>query len=367
MFLRMSNNKTVTSRIATSLNLCYYNTLQSNKNAGHSNACCTNKRTVAYSVAFVLVLSYCILSLYIDIPYWIPHGIQYHREHFKWSTALVGDFCTYSPLRQGLNDEANYKRVNLWSISQNNSDFEQTRSRVLLLSYPRSGNHLTRAMIECLLERATYGYEKETHHIYIERTVHDQAQAIKYANPENPYVRKIHQASAIPPALGEYDHIGLIYLIRDPIECILSENKYVPPFWKDYEYQFGHDFLNSPIFYNQWKHDDSKLLLFYEDYFNASTRFLNLKKLAGFFGEKRVPKQRLEFCIEHYDDVIGIGKDALQREATSDMNLHYYRDTYYGKKASAGNVHKWPRLRVAEDLYNNVFSRYDNLEACHTT
>ena len=347
---QIMNNKSIWSRVSTSLYLCYHNRGQYKENM------CQNKRSIGFVLLGILCIVYLYISYFmeIDVAYWINHSIKYHESHFKWSTSLNGEFCDNKPLME-------HKGRDLWKLSQNNVNFENTRSRVLLLSFPRSGNHLTRAMIECLLQTATYGYTKDTHTVYIPRKIEDQKIALQQATVKDPFIRKIHTPQAIPSEFMQYaeDGVGLIYLIRDPIECILSENKYVPYFWKDYEYQFGFNFLRSPEFFNQWNEDSSKLLLFYEDYYNQTTQHVNLKRLAEYFGEERVSKEQLEYCMDNYDDIIHIGLGALQRKSTSNKNLHFYRDKYFSKDQD-----NWPQLKVSEELYENIFYRYENIEPC---
>merc|ERR1712228_22120 len=314
--------KSISSRIYT---LIYQ---QCHKKHGHI--------TLKLTCLMVLIL-YCIASIWLDVPYWIGHGIVYHFDHFKWTSSLNGSYCD--------NEKWPWTNAYLQTLSSESRDFEQTRSRILLLSYPRSGNHLTKAMIECLLEKPTYGYAKE------KNNEKEQEVAIKNASTANPYIRKIHHPSHIfhIPHIYNYSQWGLIYLIRDPVECILSEFKYVPHFWKDYEHEFETHFLRLPTFYNEYGSDTSKLIIFYEDYFNGS-HAINLRKLAQFFGPNRVSNERLNYCIDHYHQITKSGLKSLDRGATSNANLHFYRSKYYGK-----NSKDWPEISVPSDLYQSIF------------
>eukprot|EP01083_Nonionella_stella_P211439 764528_1 len=235
-----------------------------------------------------------------------------------------------------------------------NYDKEKSACCVLLLSYPRSGNHLTKAMLECLLQQPTYGYTKEKH------DAKQQQIAIRNASIKHPYIRKIHTPGAISGLEGFGIHNlnkqwGLIYLIRNPFEAVISENKYVPYFWKHYEWQFEMNFMPVPMFYSHWTNADSKLIIFYEDYFNGN-HSINLWKLAEYFGEKRVSSERVDYCIEHYDEIINAGLKALDRGASSNRNLHYYRDNYFGSTDQF--------VKVPSDVYDAVLSRYENFESC---
>eukprot|EP01084_Bolivina_argentea_P113876 202859_1 len=121
-------------------------------------------------------------------------------------------------------------------------------------------------MLECLLQQQTYGYFKEKH------DAKEQEIALRDASIQQPYIRKIHTPGAVG-AFKRFDiqnikQWGLIYLVRDPFEAVISENKYVPYLWKDYEWQFEMDFMRNPMFYTQWNNDDSKVIIFNEDYYN---------------------------------------------------------------------------------------------------
>merc|ERR1712087_670054 len=219
-------------------------------------------------------------------------------------------------------------------------------SRVLLMSYPRSGNHLTQAMLQCLLQIETYGYTKEKNDGPAQKV------AILEADAQTPYIRKIHYLNSTPADFASYsgDHdLGLIYLIRDPAESILSENKYVPHFWKHYEYVFEHTFLELATFYEQWKSDSSKLVIFYEDYFNPQDPYLNLRKIADYFGEKRVSKEQLSECEARHDEVVHQGLSSLDRQQSSTQDLHFYKHSYYGEEPA------WPKMKVTSDLYALIF------------
>eukprot|EP01084_Bolivina_argentea_P229682 387598_1 len=72
-----------------------------------------------YITMGVLLLAYCIVSYFIDVPYWIVHGYYYHKQHFKWYSSLSGEYCSDHSL--AIEDW-------IYEISQNNTDFVQTRS-----------------------------------------------------------------------------------------------------------------------------------------------------------------------------------------------------------------------------------------------
>ena len=160
----------------------------------------------------------------------IARGIEAHRESFKWYTSLSnGNYCKSFTNETIKNYKHYYRQYN----TNNNESIEESRKRIILLSYPRSGNHLTRAILECLLNISTYGYQREHYSVYIERTIGAHT-AKQTAQRKRPYIRKYHSVNHIK----EMKHpFGLILLVRDPLESITSECKTRPYFWKDYEHQ----------------------------------------------------------------------------------------------------------------------------------
>ena len=133
----------------------------------------------------------------------------------------------------------------------------------ILLSYPRSGNHLVRFFIELLTEIPTYGCigsnmdieiykNKFSENIPFNITNFDKKDCyIKYHNPSS---ENIHTNN-------------LILIIRNPKEVLLRHNNYKLNI-SDYEIYFKNiDFYNN--------HKGKKLLLYYEDIITNKTDFIN--------------------------------------------------------------------------------------------
>ena len=265
------------------------------------------------------------------------------------------EFCSYAPLT------ANGEGVDLMSLSQSNTESSNEITKVFLLSYYRSGNHLTLAMIRCLLQHDTISYRNE----YPEMTdseYHEMEQAaVESASTDNIYVRKVHSTNSIPLVIQNYvgdSDIGLIYLIRDPVEAMLSHIGWVPFYWKDFEQELGRFWPNA-AFYEQWKSDASKLVLYYEDYHNAGDPYINLRKLREYFGKDRVSEDQLNQCIGDYKKLQNIGLESLERKQTTSLSdLHFYRNRFYGE-----NAENWPTIKVESQIYH-IFGKYDNIERC---
>ena len=275
-------------------------------------------------------------------------------KEFKWYSNLHGSYCNASRINRSIDQintkyRKNYGHYNIPSLNSSS----QARKRIFLVSHPRSGNHLTRAVLECLLETATYGYHRERYSIYMERHK-PQIRAWRQANIQHPFIRKYHNIKHISSSMYEY---GLIFLIRDPVESIISGLKTRPYFWRNYE-QAMESLLDLATFYINWNNSDTKLLLYYEDYFNISQKWINLFKIQSFFGKDRISDEQLKFCIDNFENVRNVALSALPRTAKGHNNLHHYRDS----QRSIGGY--WPEIKVPLTEYNQVFNKYDNLHSC---
>tara|TARA_B110001450_G_scaffold105873_1_gene100244 strand:+ start:183 stop:839 length:657 start_codon:yes stop_codon:yes gene_type:complete len=137
----------------------------------------------------------------------------------------------------------------------------------ILLSYPRSGNHLVRFFIELLSEIPTYGCKGNEKDIEIYKNVFlekvpfnisdfDKKDCyIKYHNPPSQNIRSNK----------------LILIIRNPKEVLLRHNNYklnIKGSWDSYETYFKNiDYYNN--------HKGKKLLLYYEDIITNKQKFIN--------------------------------------------------------------------------------------------
>eukprot|EP01084_Bolivina_argentea_P287034 492475_1 len=317
----------------------------------------TKTTNFVYCVLIIAVIAL-IYIIYVEsilkIPN-LPRKEELRRAYtrfksFNLHTRLDGNYCD-NISSNGYNTY--YQKYNL----NNNNTISESRKRIFLLSYPRSGNHLTRSILECLLNYASYGYKREKNSIYIIRKKRER-EAIHDATHKQPYIRKYHVVEHIINASNSYQ-FGLIFLVRDPIECIISQTKHLQYFWRNYEFEMN-GLLDLATFYLHWGNNKTKLLLYYEDFFNNdSIKWINLLKIQSFFGKHIVSNKRLNYCIEHFDNITNIAFGALKRTAKSSINLHYYRDIYYGNNADV-----WPLINVPHLQYKNVFQRYENVQSC---
>ncbi len=133
----------------------------------------------------------------------------------------------------------------------------------ILLSYPRSGNHLVRFFIELLTEIPTYGCIGSNMDIEIYKNKFSENIPFNITNfdKKDCYI-KYHN----PPSENIHTN-NLILIIRNPKEVLLRHNNYKLNI-SDYEIYFKNiDFYNN--------HKGKKLLLYYEDIITNKTDFIN--------------------------------------------------------------------------------------------
>ena len=315
------------------------------------------RRCIICGVICILVVNWLYFNFelkYILQIQQLPHKdeiaevIRLHEERFQWHTSLHGEYCNNFSIDTESEIRRHYSKYN------EEVNREDALQRIFLLSYPRSGNHLTRAVLECLLQTPTYGYKREKHYVYLQREIPEMI-AKRNANRSRPFIRKYHSVNHIR---SREEAFALIFVIRDPVESVTSNLKDTPYFWRHYEQEMQKT-VDLASFYVHWKEEETKLLLFYEDFHDKSDRTKNLKKLQSFFGKEVISDDQMEFCVDHFENVANVALGALERTAKGHLNLHQYRDSYYGKLSTL-----WPVIKVPRQEFEIVFSKYENFQHC---
>ena len=181
----------------------------------------------------------------------------------------------------------------------------------ILLSYPRSGNHLVRFFIELLSEIPTYGCKDNKKDIEIYKNVfpEDVPFNISDFNKMDCYF-KYHN----PP---KNLHVNkLIFIIRNPNEVLLRHNNY--KLNKDsYEYYFKNiDYYNN--------HKGKKLLLYYEDIITNKTNFINT--LYEFLDINKLEKKN--YVLSNIDKLYNLSSKGKKRDwngINSNSTDYYYK------------------------------------------
>ena len=186
----------------------------------------------------------------------------------------------------------------------------------ILLSYPRSGNHLVRFFIELLSEIPTYGcegYQEDDKEIY--KNVFPEKVPFNISDfNKNDCYNKCHA----PPSQNFHSN-KLILIMRNPKEVLLRHNNYklnIKGNWDSYEtYYRNIDYYNN--------HKGKKLFLYYEDITVNKENFINV--LYDFLELNNIEKKN--YVISNIDklyDLSSKGKNRSWGGINSNSNDYYY-------------------------------------------
>lgn len=184
----------------------------------------------------------------------------------------------------------------------------------ILLSYPRSGNHLVRFFIELLSEIPTYGCKGCKHDIEIYKNVFPEKVPFNILDfDKKDCYHKYH-------SLPSQNIISnkLILIIRNPNEVLLRHNNYKLNIKEDsYETYFKNiDYYNN--------HKGKKLLLYYEDIITNKTNFINT--LYEFLDINKLEKKN--YVLSNIDKLYNLsskGKNRAWGGINSNSTDYYYK------------------------------------------
>jgi len=186
----------------------------------------------------------------------------------------------------------------------------------ILLSYPRSGNHLVRFFIELLSEIPTYGCKGNKKDIEIYKNVFPETVPFNIStfDKKDCYI-KYH----IPPSQNIRSN-KLILIIRNPKEALLRHNNCTLNIigrWDSYETYFKNiDYYNN--------HTGKKLLLYYEDIITNKRNFINT--LYDFLDVNNIEKKNYVLSnIDKLYDLSSKGKNRAWGGINSTTTDHYYK------------------------------------------
>lgn len=128
---------------------------------------------------------------------------------------------------------------------------------IILLSYPRSGNHFVRFIIEYISNRPTAGCYASPTDTFICVKQFKNINLLKHVDCKSPPITvKWH---VVPPHGGT----GLILIVRNFIECISSHKNYNIPLRGNGSVE---DYMKLLSYYNNYT--GLKLIIYYEDLIN---------------------------------------------------------------------------------------------------
>ena len=183
----------------------------------------------------------------------------------------------------------------------------------ILLSYPRSGNHLVRFFIELLSETPTFGCKGNERDIEIYKNVFPEEVPFNISdfNKMDCYF-KYHS----PPKNKNLRQNKLILIIRNPKEVLLRTNNY-----KIKNHSFNTYYRNIDYYNN---HKGEKLLLYYEDIITNRQNFIN--SLYDFLEVNNIEKKKYVLSnIDKLYDLSSKGENRIWGGIKSKTNDHYYK------------------------------------------
>ena len=209
-----------------------------------------------------------------------------------------------------------------------------------VVSFPASGNHLTRFFIELLSERPTKGTGNiKDVELYNNTYLEDIPFNIEKGSTDYIFY-KCH---------SPINNVNkLIFLVRNPKEVITknSEYKFLPDYYDSY--------FRLLDYFNNYKGD--KILFFYEDILLNKKNFV--KRLYSFLDIKK--ENKLEYCLQHVEKLFYLSANGDNRAwggQNSNGELNLYWDKCSDELKSKMEI--FLNNKKQTNLYNELFNYYN--------
>ena len=181
----------------------------------------------------------------------------------------------------------------------------------IILSYPRSGNHLVRFFIELLSEKPTFGckkFKKTDLEIYKNIFPEKIPFNISDFDKKDCYI-KYHE-----PPLENICINKLIFIVRNPKEVLLRHND------MKIEISSYENYFKNIDFYNN--HKGKKLLLYYEDILTNKINFINI--LYEFLDLSNIEKKN--YVFSNIEKLYDLSSKGIFRswDGINSNSIHYY-------------------------------------------
>ena len=185
----------------------------------------------------------------------------------------------------------------------------------VLLSYPRSGNHLCRFFIELLSELPTFGCKGNPEDIEIHKNIFNEDVNFNIKNNFNH--EDCYYKYHYPPSSSHIDIQNLIVLVRNPREALLSQcgldKLCLNNAWWSYN-----GYFNIIDFYNSFQ--GNKLLIFYEDMLTNKKQFINT--LYDFL--KLDNPEKKDFVLSNIENLYSVSRQVKHATNKSKGSLNFY-------------------------------------------
>jgi len=192
-----------------------------------------------------------------------------------------------------------------------------------ILSYPGSGNNLTRFLIELLTEQPTIGWDAVPEDVAIYKATFSKPVPFNITDETQPIYKKEH---IVPTSDRKYER--LILLLRNPKEVVVRQGGFnlknvLDGYFINTEIINLHFnmYFNMVNYYNNFK--GPKKVFYYEDMLNNKPQFV--KELYDFL---KVDKpEKLKYTLDNLDELYIMslkGTNRIWLGAKSDISTSYY-------------------------------------------
>lgn len=211
----------------------------------------------------------------------------------------------------------------------------------ILLSYPRSGNHLCRFMIELLSEIPTFGCKDNPKDIELYKNTYTENIPfnIKKSYDINNCFYKYHTINK------NHETNKLILIIRNPLEIFAR-------FYENLNTELFDTYFDNIDYFENFNGD--KLLLYYEDILTDKISFINT--LYSFLNLNNIEKKN--YVIDNIDNLYSLCSKGSKREwggINSNFNIKYY----YSKLSSNDKKDLDNYLKKKLENYKFIINKYD--------
>jgi len=208
----------------------------------------------------------------------------------------------------------------------------------ILLSYPRSGNHLVRFFIELLSEKPTFGGARNKKDIPIHKNIFSES--IPF-NISKDYIKsecyhKIHSLRELQMYYKNTKFDKLILIVRNPREVLLRNTNFIIN-----EEDYNKYFESIDYYLN---YTEPKKIFYYENILSNKTKFIN--DLYNFLEINNAEK--LSYCLENCEKLFDLSANGQGRDWGGVKSNSF--EFYYPKLTDPENKKKF------DDFLNEKFS-----------
>jgi hypothetical protein len=229
----------------------------------------------------------------------------------------------------------------------------------IIISYPRSGNHLTRFMIELLSEKPTFGCEGNPRDIPIyENTFNNYipfniTSTTKDSNNNDIAIDKSKCYHKFHYTISEKKYKNaknLIFLLRNPQEVLLRNSNY------QIQKTLFDKYFTCIDYYLDFK--GNKILFYYEDMLTNKSEFIT--QLYQFLNLQNTEK--LNWVLDNIDFLYQESKEGKNRDwgGVNSNSTNYYYPKLNDKK-NKNSFYEYLFTKLREQKYSFIDTKYEIL------